>query len=345
MDTSRGWPSVWSENIDQNLNQIAGESVEYFLNTETNEIVKWEQPAKEWVMKKIEDWKKYYKKNGKFYLDNVEGSSEIFDLSENISNYFGKQEDAKNNLISKENAAETVVNKEENVDLIEQMKLLLDTKDSAAIEWMKSEQESLRSELSELKGMLSEFLKAKKSWVDTSEMRKNIVEKKKVVNTRAVKYFYAPKYQTEEIKKLWYSPIGLINYNDNKDELSVLTLRKPSAVLKRFRIAKMIRNLQNIWSDVKKWVNYVMSMARVRRGGSMAVFVKKRWRNVLLKVGIKRDMDTFKVKFNSNVKKFLDRISKSGLTDREKKTVGQIQTRLDYYRDSFIAEKIEKMRA
>gem|GEM_PF-3947154 len=106
--------------------------------------------------------------------------------------------------------------------------------------------ESLQIQNNQLQTLLMELLELKKSGLDSSDIQNQIKTTKTSVNENSVRYFYALRYDNSGIETLKYSPISLVNYANDKDEVSLLTLRKPSAILRRFRITKLVRNLQNI---------------------------------------------------------------------------------------------------
>ena len=189
--------------------------------------------------------------------------------------------------------------------------------------------------------LLEDIKNAKNSWNEQELKRLRWIIKNLALEKKALKDKFAgelPKYDSAEIAKLKTKRIGFkFAWKTELDGQTVLTW--PQLLLRRNirsrnRINKTVKNLNSIWNDPKKWVNYIMTKASLLEWWRMWTWYK----NVKNFFTI-RDTKTFDEVFNKHKKRFIDdlesKMDLNSMSDADKKTISAIKARLDYYQKAY----------
>ena len=189
--------------------------------------------------------------------------------------------------------------------------------------------------------LLEDIKKAKNSWNEQELKRLRWQIDKLNSENKKLKDEFAgelPKYDSAEIAKLKTKRIGFkLAWKTELDGQTVLTW--PQLLLRRNirsrnRINKTVKNLNSIWNDPKKWVNYIMTKASLSEWWRIWSWYK----NVKNFFTI-RDTKTFDEVFNKHKKRFIDdlesKMDLNSMSDADKKTISAIKARLDYYQKAY----------
>ncbi len=189
--------------------------------------------------------------------------------------------------------------------------------------------------------LLEDIKKAKNSWNEQELKRLRWIIKNLALEKKALKDKFAgelPKYDSAEIAKLKTKRIGFKLARKMKlDGQTVLTW--PQLLLRRNirsrnRINKTVKNLNSIWNDPKKWVNYIMTKASLSEWWRIWSWYKNMKNFFTI-----RDTNTFDKIFNEHKKKFIDdlesKMDLNSMSDADKKTIAAIKARLDYYQKAY----------
>lgn len=189
--------------------------------------------------------------------------------------------------------------------------------------------------------LLEDIKNAKNSWNEQELKRLRWQIDKLNSENKKLKDKFAgelPKYDSAEIAKLKTKRIGFkLAWKTELDGQTVLTW--PQLLLRRNirsrnRINKTVKNLNSIWNDPKKWVNYIMTKASLLEWWRMWTWYK----NVKNFFTI-RDTKTFDEVFNKHKKRFIDdlesKMDLNSMSDADKKTIAAIKARLDYYQKAY----------
>ncbi len=189
--------------------------------------------------------------------------------------------------------------------------------------------------------LLEDIKNAKNSWNEQELKRLRWIIKNLALEKKALKDKFAgelPKYDSAEIAKLKTKRVGFkLAWKMKLDGQTVLTW--PQLLLRRNirsrnRINKTVKNLNSIWNDPKKWVNYIMTKASLSEWWRIWSWYKNMKNFFTI-----RDTNTFDKIFNEHKKKFIDdlesKMDLNSMSDADKKTIAAIKARLDYYQKAY----------
>ncbi|HKL44332.1 MAG TPA: hypothetical protein VJ892_03570 [Candidatus Absconditabacterales bacterium] len=186
---------------------------------------------------------------------------------------------------------------------------------------------------------LNDVLEAKKSG-NSEKLEELLAENKRLKEEKATMKQEVLKYPGGNIRTLRTRRItGGITLNSSKTEkgrkveLNMNRLGLVKNLRTRRKLNKTIRKFNDIGSDPKKGVIYIMSKANKRQGGIIRSEFKKIWNTLTI-----RDKDKFDEIFNKQKKKFIDDLfgNMSGkLTVRDEKIKESISRRIDYYQKAY----------
>lgn len=292
-------------------------------------------------------------------LDEQE-KNKIFDNMLDVRNMREKLDNEKAESIKQQTEAiaeiqdEKEAQKEVDLDKVNELKKLLSEKDEQIIQ--KTETiNSMQNQIDELKKELSEISDKNHDALETLKEAKKSKDQeviktqremilKLIQERKALRDKYAwelPKYEWN-INTLETKRIELKLFASNSvDWQKVLTwpqLRFRQNFRSRKRINTTVRRLNEIWSDPKKWVNFVLTRTFGYDPLSISWKVWTGFKNMRKFFKI-RDVNAFDEMYNKQKKYFIEdlesKMASNSMSENDKKVIAAIKNRLDYYQAAY----------
>lgn len=311
----------------------------------------WKQEmAETWSIQKIDDYITFVQNDDS--LDDQK-KNDIYDNLLDVRNLREELDNKKQSELDEQaknieqNEKDKEDQKEADLQQVDELKKLLAEKDEK-IDTMQNEIDSLREELRKISDKNHDALETLKDAKKSQDQEVIKTQREMIVKLiqekRALRDKYAwelPKYewniQTLETKRIELKLFG----NDSVDWQKVLTwpqLRFRQNLRSRRRINTTVRRLNEIWSDPKKWVNFVLTRTFGYDPLNISWKVWTGFKNMRKFFKI-RDVKVFDEMYNQQKKYFIDdleaKMAANSMSENDKKVIAAIKNRLDYYQAAY----------
>ena len=311
----------------------------------------WKQEmAETWSIQKIDDYITFVQNDDS--LDDQK-KNDIYDNLLDVRNLREELDNKKQSELDEQaknieqNEKDKEDQKEADLQQVEELKKLLAEKDEK-IDTMQNDIDSLREELRKISDKNHDALETLKDAKKSQDQEVIKTQREMIVKLiqekRALRDKYAwelPKYewniQTLETKRIELKLFG----NDSVDWQKVLTwpqLRFRQNLRSRRRINTTVRRLNEIWSDPKKWVNFVLTRTFGYDPLNISWKVWTGFKNMRKFFKI-RDVKVFDEMYNQQKKYFIDdleaKMAANSMSENDKKVIAAIKNRLDYYQAAY----------
>lgn len=311
----------------------------------------WRQEmAETWSIQKIDDYITFVQNDDS--LDDQK-KNDIYDNLLDVRNLREELDNKKQSELDEQaknieqNEKDKEDQKEADLQQVDELKKLLAEKDEK-IDTMQNEIDSLREELRKISDKNHDALETLKDAKKSQDQEVIKTQREMIVKLiqekRALRDKYAwelPKYewniQTLETKRIELKLFG----NDSVDWQKVLTwpqLRFRQNLRSRRRINTTVRRLNEIWSDPKKWVNFVLTRTFGYDPLNISWKVWTGFKNMRKFFKI-RDVKVFDEMYNQQKKYFIDdleaKMAANSMSENDKKVIAAIKNRLDYYQAAY----------
>lgn len=307
--------------------------------------------AETWSLQKIEEYITYIQNNKLFddqkkqdILNNMMAVRTMRDQLDQEKAEDIEQQSKKTEEIQTEKKTQ----KDADLQQVDELKKLLSKKDEK-IDFMENQIKSLQEELTKISvnnyDALVSLKDAKKSQ-DKDIIKKiqentilRLLRERKALRDKYV--WELPKYewniQTLETKWIELKLFG----NDSVNWQRVLSwpqLRFRQNLHSRKRINTTVKRLNDIWSDPKKWVDFVLTRTFGYDPLSVSWKIWTGFKNMKKFFKI-RDVQTFDEMYDKQKKYFIDdlesKMDANSMSEQDKKVIAAIKNRLDYYQKAY----------
>ena len=311
----------------------------------------WKQEmAETWSIQKIDDYITFVQNDDS--LDDQK-KNDIYDNLLDVRNLREELDNKKQSELDEQaknieqNEKDKEDQKEADLQQVEELKKLLAEKDEK-IDTMQNDIDSLREELRKISDKNHDALETLKDAKKSQDQEVIKTQREMIVKLiqekRALRDKYAwelPKYEwninTLETKRIELKLFG----NNSVDGQKVITgpqLRFRQNLRSRKRINTTVKRLNEIWSDPKKWVNFVLTRTFGYDPLNISWKVWTGFKNMRKFFKI-RDVKVFDEMYNQQKKYFIDdleaKMAANSMSENDKKVIAAIKNRLDYYQAAY----------